>query len=167
MIVSGGNPAVAFPDQELTLAALADLELLVVIDHRMTPTAEFAHYVVAPTLSLERADVPHLMDRWFRQPYTNYTEPVVERDGDVLNEWEVFWELACAARQHHAAARRVPRHVGTTRHRRDHRSACTPDRACRSTRSEPVGAKSTPTCDPSCNRQTTGPPPGSPRPPTT
>ena len=34
------------------------------------------------------------MDRWFRQPYTNYTEPVVERDGDVLNEWEVFWELA-------------------------------------------------------------------------
>jgi anaerobic selenocysteine-containing dehydrogenase len=94
LIVSGGNPAVAFPDQELTLRALADLELLVVIDHRLTPTAEFAHYVIAPTLSLERADVPHLMDRWFRLPYTNYTEPVVERDGDVLNEWEVFWGLA-------------------------------------------------------------------------
>ena len=94
LIVSGGNPAVAFPDHELTMRALDDLELLVVIDHRMTPTAEFAHYVVAPTLSLERADVPHLMDRWFRAPYTNYTEPVVERDGDVLNEWEVFWELA-------------------------------------------------------------------------
>lgn len=94
LIVSGGNPAVAFPDQELTLTALADLELLVVVDHRMTATAEFADYVIAPTLSLERADVPHLMDRWFRQPYTNYTEPVVERDGDVLNEWEVFWELA-------------------------------------------------------------------------
>jgi len=94
LIVSGGNPAVAFPDHELTLRALDDLELLVVIDHRMTPTAEFADYVIAPTLSLERADVPHLMDRWFRAPYTNYTEPVVDRDGDVLNEWEVFWELA-------------------------------------------------------------------------
>jgi anaerobic selenocysteine-containing dehydrogenase len=94
LIVSGGNPAVAFPNQALTLEALADLELLVVIDHRMTATAEFAHYVMAPTLSLERADVPHLMDRWFRLPYTNYTEPVVERAGDVLNEWEVFWELA-------------------------------------------------------------------------
>jgi anaerobic selenocysteine-containing dehydrogenase len=94
LIVSGGNPAVAFPDHALTLKALEDLELLVVIDHRMTPTAELAHYVVAPTLSLERADVPHLMDRWFRAPYTNYTDPVVERDGDVLNEWEVFWELA-------------------------------------------------------------------------
>jgi anaerobic selenocysteine-containing dehydrogenase len=94
LIVSGGNPAVAFPNHELTLQALDDLELLVVIDHRMTPTAEFADYVIAPTLSLERADVPHLMDRWFRAPYTNYSEPVVERDGDVLNEWEVFWELA-------------------------------------------------------------------------
>ena len=94
LIVSGGNPAVAFPDHELTLRALENLELLVVIDHRITPTAELAHYLIAPTLSLERADVPHLMDRWFRAPYTNYTDPVVERDGDVLNEWEVFYELA-------------------------------------------------------------------------
>ncbi len=94
LIVSGGNPVVAFPDHELTMEAMADLELLVVVDYRMTATAEMADYVIAPTLPLERADVPHLMDRWFRAPYTNYTEPVVERDGDVLNEWEVFWELA-------------------------------------------------------------------------
>ena len=94
LIVSGGNPVVAFPDHELTMRALESLELLVVIDYRMTPTAELAHYVIAPTLALERADVPHLMDRWFRAPYTNYTDPVVDRDGDVLNEWEVFWELA-------------------------------------------------------------------------
>ena len=94
LIVSGGNPAVAWPDQELTLRALDDLELLVVVDHRMSATAEFADYVIAPTLSLERADVPHIMDRWFRAPYTNYTEAVLERSGDVLNEWEVFWELA-------------------------------------------------------------------------
>ena len=94
LIVSGGNPAVAFPNQQLTLDALQDLELLVVVDYRMTATAEFADYVIAPTLPLERPDVPHLMDRWFRAPYTNYTEPVVEREGDVLNEWEVFWELA-------------------------------------------------------------------------
>ena len=94
LIVSGGNPIVAWPDQALTLDALRDLELLVVIDHRLETTAQLAHYVIAPTLSLERADVPHLMDRWFRAPYTNYTDAVVDRPGDVLNEWEVFWELA-------------------------------------------------------------------------
>jgi anaerobic selenocysteine-containing dehydrogenase len=94
LIVSGGNPVVAWPDQELTVAAMKDLELLVVVDHRMSATAEFADYVIAPTLSLERADVPHLMDRWFRAPYTNYTDAITERSGDVLNEWEVFWELS-------------------------------------------------------------------------
>jgi anaerobic selenocysteine-containing dehydrogenase len=94
LIVSGGNPVVAWPDQELTLRAMQDLELLVVVDCRVSSTAEHAHHVIASTLSLERADVPHLMDRWFRMPYTNYTDAVVERDGDVVNEWEVFWELA-------------------------------------------------------------------------
>jgi anaerobic selenocysteine-containing dehydrogenase len=94
LIVSGGNPVVAWPDQELTLRAMNDLELLVVVDCRMSATAEHADYVMASTLSLERADVPHLMDRWFRAPYTNYTDAVLERDGDVVNEWEVFWELA-------------------------------------------------------------------------
>jgi anaerobic selenocysteine-containing dehydrogenase len=34
------------------------------------------------------------MDRWLRRPYSNYTDAVVDRPGDVLNEWEVFWELA-------------------------------------------------------------------------
>lgn len=94
LIVSGGNPAVAWPDQAQTLAALDDLELLVVIDHRMTATAESAHYVIAPTLGLERPDVPHLMDRWFPAPYTNYTDTVVERAGDQLAEWEFYWETA-------------------------------------------------------------------------
>ena len=94
LVVSGGNPAVAWPDQELTLRALKHLELLVVLDHRMTATAELAHYVIAPKLSLERADIPHLMDRWFREPYTNYTPVTVEANDDVHNEWEVFWELS-------------------------------------------------------------------------
>ncbi len=94
LIVNGGNPAVAFPDQELAMRSLADLELLVVVDHRMTSTAELADYVIAPRLSLERADVPHLMDRWFPAPYTNYTDITVEASDDVLNEWQVFHGLS-------------------------------------------------------------------------
>jgi anaerobic selenocysteine-containing dehydrogenase len=94
LVVSGGNPVVAWPDQQLTVRALRDLELLVVIDHRMTATAELAHAVIPPRLSLERADVPHVMDRWYTAPYTNYTPAVVEAEGDLYAEWEVFWELA-------------------------------------------------------------------------
>ncbi len=94
LIVNGGNPVAAFPDQRLTVRAMEDLELLVVMDHRMTATAEVADYVIAPRLSLERSDVPLWMDRWFRAPYANWTPAVVEPAGDLLNEWEVYWGLA-------------------------------------------------------------------------
>ena len=98
LIVSGGNPVVAFPDQAKTIRAMQDLELLVVIDHRMTPTAEFADYVIAPRLQLERADVPHIMDRRFALPYSNYSPAVIDPSlvpgTDLLADWEVFAGLA-------------------------------------------------------------------------
>ena len=94
LIVSGGNPVVAFPDQAKTEAALDALELLVVIDPRMTPTAERAHYVIAPRLELERADVPHIMDSRFPAPYSNYTPAVLDSEDDLLAEWEVFAGIA-------------------------------------------------------------------------
>lgn len=94
LIVSGGNPVQAFPDQAKTIAAMQALDLLVVIDHRMTATAELADFVIAPRGQLERADVPNVMDRRFPAPYTNYTDAVIESGDDVLNEWEVFAALA-------------------------------------------------------------------------
>lgn len=104
LIVLGGNPAVAWPDQAKTNAALADLEVLVVLDHRLTATTEFATHVIGARLGLERADVTHIMDRWFEAPYVNYTAAVVERDGEVLSEWELIWELA----QRHGTSVQLP-----------------------------------------------------------
>ena len=98
LIVSGGNPVQAWPDQAKTIAAMQDLELLAVIDHRMTATAELADFVIAPRGQLERADIPNVMDRRFPAPYTNYTDPVIDSGDDVLNEWEVF--AGIAARNH-------------------------------------------------------------------
>lgn len=94
LIVAGGNPVVAFPDQAKTEAALDSLELLVVIDPRMTPTAQRAHYVIAPRLELERADVPHIMDSRFPAPYSNYTPAILDSGDDLLAEWEVFAGIA-------------------------------------------------------------------------
>src|SRR5262249_53881645 len=54
LVCLGGNPAVAFPDQRRVLEALEALELLVVLDVRMTATARRAHYAVGCKLSLER-----------------------------------------------------------------------------------------------------------------
>ena len=94
LIVSGGNPVVAFPDHAKTIEALRALDLLVVIDHRMTATAELADVVIAPRLELERADVPHIQDRRFPRPYVNHTPAVLATDDDLITEWEVFAGIA-------------------------------------------------------------------------
>ena len=57
-----GNPAIAFPDQHKTVAALKRLELLVQIDPWMSETSRLARYVIAPRMPLESASVTSMLD---------------------------------------------------------------------------------------------------------
>ena len=93
LIVVGGNPLMAFPNQEKAHEALKSLDLLVCIDPYMSGTAQLAHYIFAPKLTLEREDVTLLADPWYEEPYSQYSRALVTTDQDVLEEWEVFWEL--------------------------------------------------------------------------
>jgi anaerobic selenocysteine-containing dehydrogenase len=94
LITLGGNPVVAWPDQRKTVEALLDLDLHVVVDAQVSATAELAHYVLASTLSLERPDVPTTIDRWFPEAYSNYTPAVLTPGPEMLQEWQVYTELA-------------------------------------------------------------------------
>ncbi len=93
LICVGGNPLLAWPDQEKTHRALAGLELLVCIDLKLSATAQMADYVLAPKLCLEREDVTLLTDIWHDKPYSQYTRTVVEAEGDKIEEWEFFWAV--------------------------------------------------------------------------
>ncbi len=93
LICVGGNPLLAWPDQQKTHAALSGLELLVCIDLKMSATAQMADYVLAPKLCLEREDVTLLTDIWHDKPYSQYTRTVVEAEGDKIEEWEFFWAM--------------------------------------------------------------------------
>ena len=53
LLCLGGNPLTAWPDQIKTRAALADLDLLVVLDPKLTQTARYADYVFPPKLPPE------------------------------------------------------------------------------------------------------------------
>jgi anaerobic selenocysteine-containing dehydrogenase len=99
----GGNPAVAFPDQQKTAAALDSLDLLVSIDPWMSATARHAHYVIAPTMPLEAASMTSMLDSLalratgygLGNAYAQYT-PAVSRppDGsDVIDDWQFFYGL--------------------------------------------------------------------------
>ncbi|WP_426166139.1 molybdopterin-containing oxidoreductase family protein [Sandarakinorhabdus sp. DWP1-3-1] len=94
LIVIGGNPVVAFPNQDKMVAAMQALDLLVCIDIRESATTRHADYVLAPAMCLERDDITNLSEWWHETPYARYARALVPAPGDTLDEWEMFWELA-------------------------------------------------------------------------
>ena len=94
LLVMGGNPVVAWPNQAKVLDAIDSLDLMVCVDIRLSATAKLADYVIAPRVTLEREDVNILTDSWYSQPYAHYTQAVAEPGFDAIEEWEVYWGLA-------------------------------------------------------------------------
>lgn len=94
LINIGGNPLVAFPDQEKIARALDSLELLVSVDVRMAQTAKRSHVVLAPAMCLERDDISNLSEWWYEVPYARYTRAVVPPPGDLIDEYAMLWGLA-------------------------------------------------------------------------
>jgi anaerobic selenocysteine-containing dehydrogenase len=98
-----GNPVLAFPNQLKTIDALRTLDLFVHVDPFLTPSAQLAHYVIAPTMPLEATSATLHMDAASMRStgygsglsYANYTPAVVApvEDSDVVHEWEFFLRL--------------------------------------------------------------------------
>ena len=93
LVVCGGNPVSAIGDTERTVRALEALDLLLVIDPRMSETARMADYVIPAKLPFERHDMTISQDNWFAWDFVQMTSPVMEAPQDALDDWEVFWEL--------------------------------------------------------------------------
>ena len=95
LVCIGGNPVVAFPDQDKMVRALSGLDLLVSIDVREgSETARRSDYILAPKMCLEREDISNLSEWWYEIPYARYTEAVIPGPGDLQEEWELLWGLA-------------------------------------------------------------------------
>ncbi|MGV0739745.1 molybdopterin-dependent oxidoreductase [Mycobacterium syngnathidarum] len=93
LIVVGGNPASAIPDQRVAVDALSQLDLLVVLEPYATESAQLADYVIAPALLLERADNTRGYDDVYTEAFAMYTPPVLERPEGVIEDWAFFAEL--------------------------------------------------------------------------
>jgi anaerobic selenocysteine-containing dehydrogenase len=103
LLCLGGNPMMAWPDQRKAYAALQELELLVSFDIEMSATAQLAHYVIAPKLTLETPGMtlPAEMLKYFghsighSKPYAQYADKAVDppAGSDVIEEWEFFYGL--------------------------------------------------------------------------
>lgn len=96
LVVSGANPVAAFPQQDRIIEAMKALDLLVVVDPYMTETARLADVVVAPALDLERADDTRRYDALFDEPFAQRTAAVLPKPPGVVEDWEVWFDLAAA-----------------------------------------------------------------------
>jgi len=105
LVSIGGNPAAAWPDQLTAVEALQNLDLLVQVDITMSATAQLAHYVVAPKMSLETASFTLIQDALayygaaymgHAEPWAQYSEAVIEppEGSDLLEDWQFLYGLA-------------------------------------------------------------------------
>lgn len=94
LLVIGGNPALSWPDQQKTLAALQHLDLLVCIDIKHTATTRYADYLLPAAHALERDGLAEFTDRLYDKPFGQYSTAVVPKRGDVREEWRYFAGLA-------------------------------------------------------------------------
>ncbi len=120
LLVHGGNPASAIPDQDGIVNALKSLELLVTIEPFMTMTAQLSDYILPPTLQYERPDLPLFIYETLVsiEPYTRFTPAIaaVPEGAEVQDDWTWFWELARrlgATIEHFGQALDMTRRPGT------------------------------------------------------
>ena len=102
LIVLGGNPVVAWPDQLRTIEALEQLDLLVCVDPLMTATGRMAHWVIPPKLTFEMPGATVLQEflgaiqGWgYARPYAQWADTLAAppEGSDVIEDWELFYGL--------------------------------------------------------------------------
>lgn len=82
----------ALPDEQETIKAIQNLDLLVVIDVIPAEIAGWADVVLPESIYLERHD--DLNVEWFREPFISLRQPVIEAPNDQKPNWWIAKKLA-------------------------------------------------------------------------
>jgi thiosulfate reductase/polysulfide reductase chain A len=91
-MVYATNLMQALPNQQETIRAIQELDLMVVVDVIPSEIAGWADVVLPEAVYLERYDDLHVS--WFRQPFVGLRQPVVEPPDDQKPGWWIARELA-------------------------------------------------------------------------
>jgi len=94
LFVIGGNPLLSVPQQAQIQEALETVELLVVIDGRLSETAEHADYFLPSTYGLEKTDMTLFNDIFWGAPFHQISQPIVTAPDDATDEHQYLFEIA-------------------------------------------------------------------------
>ena len=93
VIVSGSNPLRSYADTTAYEEAFARLDLLVTVDVVMSETAALSHFVLPAASAYEKWDGTFFPWTW-PEVYFQMRRPVVEPEGECLEEGEIFTRIA-------------------------------------------------------------------------
>lgn len=96
LFVSAGNPLLSCPNGARMEEALKQLELIVSVDMFRNETGNLAHYILPGLSFFERPDLPMPSMGFQPIPYLQWTDAVVEPDGEQRDEWWIYTALARA-----------------------------------------------------------------------
>ncbi len=96
MVVTAGNPVVSIANGPALAEAMRGLECTVVIDIYMSETAALADYVLPAATWLEREDFPVFHVNLNTEPYSQWSEAMIPKQGEAKEEWEIFTLLGDA-----------------------------------------------------------------------
>jgi anaerobic selenocysteine-containing dehydrogenase len=93
LIVLAGNPLLTMTGAGRLERALASLDLLVSMDIYRNATGELAHYVLPCTDQYERSDLNTFVQGMQVRPFVQWTDRVVEPQGERRSEFRIFGEV--------------------------------------------------------------------------
>lgn len=99
MVINSGNPVISGPDGAKLDAALAELELLVVVDFVQRESHRHAHWLLPAVHWLERNDLPAFTSSMHDEPFVQYGVKAVEPPPGAREEWRIWVDLAIAMRK--------------------------------------------------------------------
>ncbi|KQX22821.1 MULTISPECIES: molybdopterin-containing oxidoreductase family protein [unclassified Sphingomonas] len=94
LFMIAGNPVLSAPGGEALERALGGLDLFVACDLFVNESNKYADYILPTVTFLERAGATTLTFGNMLAPYLQYVRPVIEPQGDVRREDEIFGELS-------------------------------------------------------------------------
>jgi formate dehydrogenase len=96
LLINAGNPVISGPDGSALDEALAQLDLLVVIDMVQRESHRHAHWLLPAVHWLERDDLLALTSSLHDEPYVQYGRRAVEPPAGTREAWRIFVDLTLA-----------------------------------------------------------------------
>ena len=97
LLTVAGNPILSTPNSEKLDRALAGLDFMVSVDIYLNETTRHANVILPPPSHLERAHYDVFLLAFAVRNVANFSDPVLEKDPDHPDEWEILAKIAMIA----------------------------------------------------------------------